>query len=73
MGCSTNCGMVSKVFCLLVVIGALNWGLMGLGHFLNFDGNVVHMLLGGSAAVEHIVYILVGVGGVMALMCHFKK
>ncbi|OGE28542.1 hypothetical protein A2867_03020 [Candidatus Daviesbacteria bacterium RIFCSPHIGHO2_01_FULL_40_11] len=42
----------------VVVIGAINWGLVGL---LNL--NVVEMLLGAGSLLTKIVYILVGLAG----------
>jgi len=45
---------------LLVIIGAINWGLMGL-----FDVNLVNMLLGSFPTLERLVYILVGVSAVV--------
>ncbi len=53
---------------LLLVVGALNWGLVGLGGFMNANWNVVNLLLGSWPQVEWVVYILVGVSGVMALL-----
>ena len=61
-----RCGVCS-VACILVVIGALNWCLVGLGGFFGGDWNVVHKLLGSWPQVEWIVYILVGVGGILKL------
>lgn len=58
---------VCKIACLLVVIGALNWGLVGLGGFMGAEWNVVHMLLGTWPQVEWVVYILVGVAGVLKI------
>jgi len=55
----------------LVVVGTVNWGLIGLGHFLGKDLDVVNMLLGGMPALENIVYILVGLSGVMLGHAHF--
>jgi uncharacterized protein len=43
---------------VLVVVGALNWGLVGAFHF-----NLVTALF-GATVVSSIVYILVGVAGV---------
>jgi len=40
---------------LLLVVGGLNWGLVGL-----FNFNLVTMLLGSMPMVERVVYILVG-------------
>jgi len=51
---------------LILVIGGLNWGLVGLGGFLGKDLNVVHMILGSWPTVEWIVYILVGVAAIVA-------
>ncbi len=48
---------------LLVVVGAVNWGLVGLGGFLGQNLNVVNLLLGSWPSVEWIVYILVGLSG----------
>ena len=44
---------------ILVVVGALNWGLIGL-----FGFNLVNALFGGAPAIESIVYILVGLAGI---------
>ncbi len=48
---------------LLVVVGALNWGLVGLGGFLGSSLNVVNLILGGFPQVEWLVYVLVGLSG----------
>ncbi len=51
----------------LVVVGALNWGLVGL---LNL--NLVNMLLGSWPMVEKLVYILVGLSAVYHLATHMQ-
>lgn len=48
----------------LTVVGALNWGLVGIGGFAGIDLNLVALLLGGIPAVENVVYLLVGIAGV---------
>lgn len=51
---------------ILTAVGALNWGLVGL---LNL--NVVEQLgalVGAKELVSKIVYILIGVAGVLALI-----
>lgn len=48
---------------VLVIVGALNWGLVGLGGFLGGNWNVVNMLLGSWPTVEWLVYVLVGLSG----------
>ncbi|TSC69332.1 MAG: hypothetical protein G01um101456_237 [Parcubacteria group bacterium Gr01-1014_56] len=54
---------------VLVIVGAINWGLVGLGWLVgNADWNVVHMLLGSSMQLEALVYVLVGAAGVWGLL-----
>ena len=43
---------------ILVVVGAVNWGLVGL---LQFD--LVATLFGDMSAISRIVYLLVGLAG----------
>jgi len=50
---------------ILVVIGAINWGLVGL-----INLNLVELILGSIPVVEKIVYILVGLAGVYLLAMH---
>ena len=58
-------GLIGKI---LVIVGAINWGLVGLGWlFGGSDWNVVHMLFGSWMTVEAIIYVLVGAAGVMQL------
>lgn len=51
---------ICKTSILLLVIGGLNWGLVGLGYFLSMNLNVVNLLVGNWPVVEAIIYILVG-------------
>lgn len=62
--------IVGIVAFTLVLVGALNWGLVGLGYLVSgADWNVVRMLL-GSGKIEAAVYVLVGLAGVYKLvMC----
>lgn len=46
----------------LVIIGAINWGLIGL-----FDFNLVTFLLGKMTSVIRIIYALVGISGLWAI------
>ena len=45
----------------LVVIGAVNWGLIG---FLRFD--LVRVLFGDMTILSRIIYAAVGIGGLYA-------
>lgn len=47
---------------ILVIIGAINWGLIG---FFNFD--LVRVIFGDMSLVSRIVYAAVGVSGLYAL------
>ncbi len=47
----------------LVVVGALNWGLVGVGMLLDANWNLVDLLLGFSPRLEAVVYVLVGLAG----------
>lgn len=57
---------------ILLVVGGLNWGLVGLGDFAGSDWNIVHMILGSWPTVEWTVYVLVGVSAVWLLIGHKK-
>ena len=47
----------------LVIIGGLNWGLIGF-----FDFNLVDSLFGGMEWLERTIYALVGVASVYSIM-----
>jgi len=51
----------------LLLVGGLNWGLIGL-----FNFNLVSMLFGSMPMVEQWVYILVGVSAVYIGATHMK-
>jgi uncharacterized membrane protein YuzA (DUF378 family) len=55
------------IWLLLVVIGALNWGIVGL-----FDTNVVEEILGTGTAAD-VVYVLVGLAGLAMMPRLFEE
>lgn len=58
----------------LLIIGGLNWGLVGLGWLMGgADWNVVHMILGTWMNVEALVYVLVGLSALWAGWMAVKK
>jgi uncharacterized membrane protein YuzA (DUF378 family) len=61
-----NGNMIDLIAMILVIVGALNWGLVGL---LNF--NLVTLLLGWLPLLVSIVYVLVGVAGAWVLYKNF--
>jgi uncharacterized protein len=58
---------------VLLIIGGLNWGLIGIGGFAGADWNVVHMLLGSWPALEWLVYILVGLSALLLAFGHKRS
>ncbi|PID84547.1 DUF378 domain-containing protein [Candidatus Gracilibacteria bacterium] len=53
---------------ILVIVGALNWGLVGA-----FDFNLVNTLFGSLPVLEKIVYIVVGLAALMEIGSLFKS
>lgn len=48
--------IINMIALLLLVVGGLNWGLVGL-----FEFNLVDFLFGTGSILSRIVYILVGI------------
>lgn len=57
----------SSIAWVLVIIGAVNWGLVGLGNFFGGNWDVVYLLFGNWMWLANIVYLLVGIAGVYAI------
>jgi len=55
----------------LLVVGGLNWGLVGLGYFLDMNLNVVNLVIGGMPVVEALVYLLVGIAALVMIIGSF--
>ena len=53
--------VINIIALLLVIIGGINWGLVGL-----FEFNLVDFLFGVGSILSKIIYILVGIS---ALWC----
>jgi uncharacterized membrane protein YuzA (DUF378 family) len=60
---------------VLLIIGGLNWGLVGIGMLMNMNLNIVNLILGSWPMVEAIIYILVGIAAVVKMFggCHCAK
>ncbi len=64
---------VFMVAASLVIIGAINWGLVGLGMLVSGQNwNVVTLLIGSWPKVEAVVYVLVGLAGIYKLVACSK-
>ena len=60
--------VLDRIALLLVIIGALNWGAVGLFRF-----DCVAALFGGQAApISRIIYALVGVAGLWGITMIFR-
>lgn len=51
----------------LIIIGALNWLLIGL-----FQFNLVDFIFGQSSILSRIIYALVGIAGIYSLSLYTK-
>jgi uncharacterized membrane protein YuzA (DUF378 family) len=60
--------MLKKISKWLVVIGAANWGLIGL-----FNFNLVTFIFGSWPIIVTIVYVLVGLAGFWAIYNKLAK
>lgn len=61
-------GSLNKIALVLIVIGGLNWGLVGL-----FRLDLVATLFGAMSSISRVVYILVGLSAVILVPEAFKK
>ncbi len=67
-GCISVLGTIAYV---LLVVGGLNWGLVGA-----FDFNLVSFLFGEGTLIARIVYMLVGlsaIASVFMVIAHYVK
>lgn len=60
--------LVGWIAFILVIIGALNWGLVGL-----FSFDLVTAILGSIPVLVRIVYVLVGVAAVYLIIAAALK
>lgn len=58
--------VIDTIALVLVIIGAINWGLIG---FFNF--NLVDTLFGEMSVISRIIYGLVGISGLWAIKLLF--
>lgn len=61
--------MLDKIALFLLIVGGLNWGLVGI-----FQFDLVAFLFGGSAAIiSRIVYVLVAISAIWCVSLFFKN
>jgi len=60
--------IIDTIALVLIIVGALNWGLIGL-----FNFNLVDTIFGTMSVLSRIIYTLVGVAGVWGIKLIFEK
>lgn len=55
---------------ILVIVGAISWGLVGLSGFFQMNWNVIDLLLYKLPFVELAIYVLVGLSGIYLISTH---
>lgn len=61
--------IVDRIALILVIVGALNWGAIGL-----FGFDLVAFLCGGQmATVSRVIYTLVGLAGLWCITLLFRE
>ena len=55
-----------KTVLILVIVGAINWGLIGA-----FGFNLVNAIFGSFGWLENLIYILVGLSGLYSIKLLF--
>ena len=58
---------LQKIALVFTIIGAVNWGLIGL-----FDFNLVTAITGDMDVIRNIIYIIVGVAGLINIGIFFQ-
>ena len=61
--------IIDRIALLLVIVGALNWGLLGL-----FQFDLVAWIFGGQAALfSRIIYTVIGAAALWCITLLFKN
>ena len=60
--------VIDKIALALVIIGALNWGLIGI-----FSFDLVAWLFGAMSVVTRVIYTLVALGGIWSISLLFRN
>ena len=60
--------VIDTIALILVIIGAINWGLVGI-----FNFNLVDAIFGAMSVISRLIYILVGISGLWAIKLLFDR
>ena len=58
--------VIDKIALVLIIIGAINWGLIGL-----FNFNLVTTIFGDMTIISRVIYGLVGLSGLWGIKLLF--
>lgn len=62
---------LQKIALVLLIIGGINWGLVGL-----FDLNIVTSIFGDKTLLEKIIYLIIAISSIISistLFAHFEQ
>ena len=60
--------VIYTIALILIIFGAINWGLIGI-----FNFNLVDTLFGTMSVLSRIIYTLVGISGLWGIKLLFNK
>lgn len=63
-----NMKIIDTIALILIIIGAINWGLIGL-----FNFNLVDTIFGAMSVISRIIYALVGISGLWGIKLIFDR
>ena len=58
--------IVQKIALTFTIIGAINWGLVGI-----FNFNLVDYIFGNGSVMSRIIYIVVAISGLINVVLYF--
>ena len=58
--------VIDKIALVLIIIGAINWGLIGF-----FKFNLVAVIFGEMTWISRVIYVLVGISGLWGIKLLF--
>ncbi len=60
--------VIDTIALILIIIGAINWGLIGI-----FNFNLVDTIFGAMSIISRIIYTLVGISGLWGIKLLFDN
>ncbi len=60
--------IIDTIALILIIIGAINWGLIGI-----FNFNLVDTIFGTMSVISRIIYTLVGISGLWGIKLIFDR